>query len=114
MRLKFVYKKEDDFGWLTVGNIKVKAITDNLPAGTYSIRIPYERHSAGSSYGKYADTWFRIDKQGVSGNRYIHAGRGTAGCVTVIETEKWEKIYQKLIKGRNSSKDIGVLEVISN
>lgn len=93
---------------------KIKAITDTsnpVPLGTFDIEIPYEPHGLGISYisdAKYAKTWFRI---GHSGDRFLHPGRVSAGCITVTETKKWDSIYKKLIVARKDLKSIGTVKV---
>lgn len=79
--------------------------------GTYDIEIPDAPHKAGRSYPiKHAMTWFRV---GHSGDRYVHMGSASLGCITMIEHEKWEEIYHALIKARKGdSVSIGVLEVV--
>ncbi len=57
-----------------------------------------------------AKTWFRI---GHEGERYLHTGGRSLGCVTITEVEKWNEIYNKLIKARKGDfLSVGVLEVI--
>lgn len=81
--------------------------------GLYDIEIPDYPHKGGRSYleqSKRAMTWFRI---GHGGERYLHAGGRSLGCITVIETTRWMEIYNKLIKARKSDfMSVGVLEVV--
>lgn len=82
--------------------------------GLYDIEIPDYPHSGGARYEKVAPrakTWFRI---GHGGERYLHTGGRSLGCITIIETTRWAEIYNTLIKARNGdSMSVGVLEVIS-
>ncbi|MBU0999630.1 hypothetical protein KKG24_05030, partial [Patescibacteria group bacterium] len=60
--------------------------------GLYDIEIPDYAHRGGANYpeAKRAKTWFKI---GHSGERYLHAGGRSLGCITVIETKRWMEIY---------------------
>lgn len=79
----------------------------------YDIEIPDYPHSLGARYEKdapRAKTWFRI---GHSGDRYLHTGGRSLGCITVIETKHWAEIYEVLIKARKGDRvSVGMLEVI--
>jgi len=81
--------------------------------GVYDIEIPDYPHKGGRNYlkkSKRAMTWFRI---GHSGERYLHTGAWSLGCITIIETERWMEIYNALIKARKGDfMSVGVLEVI--
>lgn len=81
--------------------------------GWYDIELPDYPHKDPRSYVDISSrfkTWFRI---GHAGERYLHTGRASLGCITVIEIEKWNEIYDKLIKARKEDfLSIGVLEVI--
>lgn len=81
--------------------------------GLYDIEIPDYPHKGGRNYlkqSKRAMTWFRI---GHSGERYLHTGGRSLGCMTIIETKRWIEIYNALIKTRKGdSMSIGELEVI--
>lgn len=96
---------------------KVYAAVDykNAPwkKGLYDIEIPDYPHSGGARYEEdapRAKTWFRI---GHSGERYLHTGGRSLGCITIIETTRWAEIYNTLIKARKGdSMSVGVLEVV--
>lgn len=81
--------------------------------GLYDIEIPDYPHPGGVRYQQEAPrakTWFRI---GHSGERYLHAGGYSLGCITIIEISRWGEIYNALIKARKGdSASVGVLEVI--
>ena len=81
--------------------------------GLYDIEIPDAPHKGGENYfsqSKRAKTWFRI---GHDGERYLHAGGFSLGCITVIEPNRWTEIYNNLIKARKGDfMSVGVLEVI--
>lgn len=81
--------------------------------GLYDIEIPDYSHRGGRNYlnqSKRAMTWFKI---GHSGERYLHAGGHSLGCMTVIEVTRWMEIYNALIKARKGNfMSVGVLEVI--
>lgn len=97
-----------------LGPINTKTMTGNpVPVGKHNLEIPYEAHSLGTGYqalSKYAKTWFRI---GHSGDRFLHPGRISAGCVTVTDIAAWTRIYEYLIKSRKGDgKSVGTIEVI--
>ncbi len=81
--------------------------------GSYDIEMPDYPHTGGTSYedkAKRAKTWFRI---GHKGEKYLHVGRASLGCITITDIKKWDKIYDKLIKARKGdSISVGVLEVV--
>lgn len=80
--------------------------------GVYDVEIPDAPHRGGINYPnvKYAKVWFRI---GHSGTRYLHIGRHSAGCITLIEQEKWDRLCGVLLKARKGDgESVGVLEVI--
>ncbi len=81
--------------------------------GWYDIELPDYPHTGGRDYlgrSSRAKTWFRI---GHEGNRYLHTGSRSLGCITITKIEKWNEIYNKLIKARKGDfLSIGVLEVI--
>jgi len=81
--------------------------------GLYDIELPDYPHQGGRNYldqSKRAMTWFRI---GHGGERYLHAGGRSLGCITVIETKRWMEIYNALIKARKGDfTSVGVLDVI--
>lgn len=101
---------------LIIGNKKYKA-TDHTETpwkkGWYDIELPDYPHPGGQYYldmSSRAKTWFRI---GHEGERYLHTGRISLGCITITEIEKWNGIYDKLIKARKGDfLSIGVLEVV--
>lgn len=84
-----------------------------VPLGTHAIEIPDAPHGLGLDYArrgvKYATTWFRI---GHAGDRYLHPGRISAGCVTVNDLEKWDDLYKYLIKARASGTSVGSIQVV--
>ena len=74
-----------------------------LTADPRSLGVSYEDRA------KRAKTCFRL---GHSGDRYLHTGRISAGCVTVREIQRWDELYAHLIKARNGDGvSVGVLEV---
>lgn len=81
--------------------------------GLYDIEIPDYPHLGGARYEKQAPrakTWFRI---GHSGERYLHTGGRSLGCITIIETARWAEIYNTLIVARKGdSMSVGILEII--
>jgi hypothetical protein len=101
---------------LIIGNKKYAA-TDYTETpwkkGWYDIELPDYPHTGGRGYldgSSRAKTWFRI---GHEGDRYLHTGRRSLGCITITEIEKWNEIYNTLIKARKGDfLSIGVLEVV--
>jgi hypothetical protein len=82
-----------------------------VPKGSHNIELPDAPHQLGSvytTYSPYATTWFRI---GQSGDRYLHPGRISAGCVTVTDLREWTDIYEYLIYRRSSDYCVGTLTV---
>lgn len=81
--------------------------------GFYDIEIPDAPHKGGHSYVKkapHAVTWFRI---GHTGDRYLHTGNVSLGCITVAEHGRWEEIYQALISARKGDGiSVGILKVV--
>ncbi len=82
--------------------------------GLYDIEMPDFPHSGGRVYLKkapHALTWFLV---GHTGARYIHTGSRSAGCITLTEHDRWEKLYQVLIRARKGdSVSIGTLQVVA-
>lgn len=101
---------------LIIGNKKYKA-TDHIETpwkkGWHDIELPDHPHPGGHDYldrASRAKTWFRI---GHEGEKYLHTGSRSLGCITITEVEKWNEIYDKLIKARKQDfLSVGVLEVI--
>jgi hypothetical protein len=80
--------------------------------GLYDIEIPDYPHGRSDLYSeaKRQKVWFRIEH---SGERYLHTGGRSLGCITIIETMRWMEIYKILIKARKGDfMSVGVLEVI--
>lgn len=101
---------------LKLGN-KTYLTTDSPSApwteGLYDIEIPDYPHEGGLHYkgSKYARAWFRI---GHSGDKYLHTGAHSLGCMTVVEVDKWDEIFGILIKARKGDgKSVGVLKVVN-
>jgi hypothetical protein len=107
------YRKSKYLEVAGLGKIDTITLKSNpVPVGTHEIEIPYEVHSLGSGYtsrAKYAKTWFRI---GHSGDRFLHCGRVSAGCITVTDIEQWDKIYNRLIVARKNLVSVGTVTVI--
>jgi len=78
------------------------------PTGTHDLEIPDFQHNDAKRYGAYATTWFRV---GHSGDRYLHPGGVTLGCVTVTEIAEWPSIWRYLINARKDDQSVGTLEV---
>lgn len=79
--------------------------------GIYDIEIPDAPHKGGLRYpeASRSRTWFRV---GHSGDRFIHTGAASAGCITVVDRAKWDQICSALIKGRKGDRvSVGTIEV---
>ena len=111
IRLKYSISKKR----LIIDNKEYKA-TDYMDApwkkGWYDIELPDYPHNDPGNYVNISSrfkTWFRI---GHEGERYLHTGRVSLGCITITEVERWNEIYDKLIKARKGDfLSAGVLEV---
>ena len=58
--------------------------------GVYDIALPDYPHELGLRYAEessHATTWFRINHP--DGDRYVHTGGVSRGCITIIEKERW-------------------------
>lgn len=90
----------------------VPNLSNPCPVGTHDLEIPDEVHPGGAAYlsqSPFAETWFRI---GHSGDRYLHAGSFTAGCVTVNQIIVWTDIYSYLIQRRKGDgRSVGTIRV---
>ncbi|MBI1975830.1 MAG: hypothetical protein HYS59_02435 [Candidatus Vogelbacteria bacterium] len=100
---------------LTLKGKKYKADDDPKnpwKKGLYDIEIPDHPHGGGLKYPEAGrgTVWFKI---GHSGERYLHPGRVSAGCISITETARWMEIYDTLIKARKGDfTSVGILEVI--
>ena len=80
--------------------------------GFYDIEIPDHSHEGGHNYpeAQFATVWFRI---GHTGDRYLHTGTRSTGCITLVEQKEWDQLYEVIIKGRKGDGiSVGVLEVV--
>ncbi len=83
-----------------------------IAPGLYDLEIPDAPHRGGVFYpaAPHARVWFRI---GHKGDRYLHPGTRSAGCVTVLETARWEELYALLIGARKGDGiSVGTLHVV--
>lgn len=94
----------------TLGPFPAKTDPDNpVPTGLHDVEIADYPHDLGSGYGAYGTVWFRI---GHTGDRYIHPGRISAGCITCAPNN-WESIYKVLNVARTGDgKSIGKVHVV--
>ncbi|MGK5093435.1 hypothetical protein WDW89_15680 [Deltaproteobacteria bacterium TL4] len=80
--------------------------------GLYDVEIPDFPHPGGRNYPdvNYAKVWFRV---GHTGDRYIHTGRASLGCITLTERHRWDELYRILIRARKGDRiSIGTLQVV--
>lgn len=84
-----------------------------LKLGIYDIEIPDAPHELGRKYldrARFALVWFRI---GHSGDRYVHTGSVSAGCLSMNEIKKWDSLCIKMLKARKGDRvSVGTLRVI--
>ena len=94
------------------GTGPVEAFTDEsnpMPSGRHHLEIPDYQHGGGAGHGRYGTTWFRI---GHDGDRYLHPGDRSLGCVTVREKAEWPNIWSYLIRRRRGDgKSVGNIKV---
>lgn len=92
--------------------ITVNYHTEPWPTGIYDILMPDYPHLGGEIYLKVAEkakVWFRIGKDG---EKYIHTGQVSLGCITLVEHNKWDDLCELLMKSRiGDGKNIGMLKV---
>lgn len=93
--------------------IPCRVYTDNPPPlGTHDLEIPDEVHPLGNSYlekSDFATTWFRI---GHRGDRYLHPGSVSLGCITVTDVEKWTSLYWYLVgRRKGDGKSVGTVQI---
>ncbi len=83
-----------------------------IPPGLYKIRLPDNPHDKAATeiYRnieepglKNDQVWFPIEYG--DNKSYIHVGHVSHGCVTVMQLEKWNELYQALIEHRMSGGD---------
>lgn len=80
--------------------------------GVYDIEIPSAPKRLGERYlnkARLAKVWFLI---GHNGERFLHPGMVSRGCMTINEVEKWDILCEKLLKCRKDYQSVGVVEVI--
>lgn len=106
------FSKRDNI--LTMDGVRYWAVTDPgnpVPSGSFDLEIAYELHSAASGYrdrAAYARTWFRI---GHSGDRFLHTGSISSGCVTVRQVDRWDEICSRGFIARKDQRSIGQIVV---
>jgi hypothetical protein len=80
--------------------------------GIYDIELPDAPHKGGLNYpeASRARTWFRV---GHTGDRYIHTGAASAGCITVVERGRWDELCAALVRSRKGDGiSIGTVQVV--
>lgn len=81
--------------------------------GIYDIEIPSSPHRVSLNYldkAKLAKVWFLV---GHAGERFLHVGMRSLGCMTVIELETWDKLCETLLKSRKGDfMSVGTVEVV--
>jgi hypothetical protein len=99
---------------LTVGTASYQTVDYPLKPwalGVYDIEIPDAPRKGGLRYpeASRSRTWFRV---GHSGDRFIHTGAASAGCITVVDRAKWDQICATLIRGRKGDRvSVGTIGV---
>lgn len=90
----------------SIGPFLAKTHAGNpLPAGRHDVEIADFPHQLGSVYGRFATVWFRI---GHTGDRYLHPGRISEGCITCVPSS-WPAIYDIVHAARIDKKSVGHL-----
>lgn len=94
----------------TTGPFPAKTHPANpTPSGVHALELPDYPHGLGASYGPHGTVWFRI---GHSGDRYLHPGRISAGCMTCAP-DHWDRIYEIVHRARASDgQSVGTLNVV--
>jgi len=81
--------------------------------GIYDIEIPSSPHRVSPDYlrkAKLAKVWFLV---GHAGERFLHTGTRSLGCMTIIELDIWDKLCETLLKSRKGDfMSVGIVEVI--
>lgn len=81
--------------------------------GIYDIEIPSCPKKLGERYldrAKFAKVWFLI---GHAGERFLHPGKVSLGCMTITDIKKWDSLCETLLKSRKGDfMSVGVVEVI--
>jgi hypothetical protein len=80
--------------------------------GVYDIEIPDWPHKGGLRFpeANLAKVWFRV---GHSGDRYIHTGAASSGCVTLTERNRWDALCEILMRARKGDGiSVGTLTVV--
>jgi hypothetical protein len=93
----------------TIGPFAATTDSNNpVPSGQKDIEIPDAPHAKGLGYSAHSTVWFRI---GHEGDRYVHAGQISAGCLTCAP-KHWEDIYAVLHCARDgTATNVGKLVV---
>lgn len=103
---------------------------DLLKPGTYKLKIPdYDHTDKAQKYvgqSKFATTWYPVSEplylddpatveQNEKGlfSRYFHPGRGSAGCLTVIEVNRWDQVVEFVSMSRLDTDHVGYVEILS-
>lgn len=109
------FSKRDEILTIDGREERYWAVTDPrnpIPSGIHDLELPYELHRYGAGYRQqaaFARTWFRV---GHSGDRFLHAGSVSLGCVTVRQVERWDEICGLIITARMGDlKSIGQIIV---
>jgi hypothetical protein len=94
----------------TAGPFPAKTDPGNpTPSGDHALDIPDYPHGLGAGYGPHGTVWFRI---GHSGDRYLHPGHVSAGCLTCAPND-WDRIYGIVHRARaNDGQSVGMLKMI--
>lgn len=81
--------------------------------GFYDIEIPSSPKKLGQIYldrARFAKVWFLI---GHTGERFLHSGRVSLGCMTITEVEKWDGLCETLLKSRKGDfMSVGIIKVV--
>jgi hypothetical protein len=107
-------RKTGELWYGAAGPLRATTLAANpVPVGMHELEIPDEVHILGANYqadSPFATTWFRV---GHGGDRFLHPGRISAGCVTVTDTKSWSHVYNYLIRRRKGDgRSVGTITVV--
>lgn len=117
---KLVIKYDKFKSVLIFPSFRLNTLYCDFPAGIYNILIPRYPHSKSGRYiteedggSRFAETWFQVEsKERNVGARFIHFGRISEGCITVIGPGgHWNKMYLFLMNNRVDHRRVAILEV---
>lgn len=106
-------RKEEKLKVPGIGEFNAFSKWTPISLGTHDIEFPDAPHTSNSAYAsaKLYRVWFRL---GHSGDRYLHCGLRTAGCITVLDIDHWDKMCDYLLLCRKDSRNVGTVRVVDS